>query len=159
MYINERRRKYLKEYNSARYRKTRDFLIDILGGKCAKCSSTEELEFDHINQDEKRFSIGEKINGSLNIILDEIKKCQLLCHRCHLEKTIAQNDWTPEKRLIASEICRGDKNHNVKLTNKMRIDIKARINNGAGIRELAREYGVAHTTILKINTCTWEIIC
>ena len=63
----------------------RTVLIEMLGGKCARCGATGYLEFDHINPDEKSFLINPSYN--MEKLKPELKKCQLLCYPCHMEKT------------------------------------------------------------------------
>ena len=77
---------YTKEY--ARNRK--NLLKEKMGGKCVQCGATEHLQFDHINPSEKLYNISN--NFFRQDIDEEIAKCQLLCSRCHLEKT--KNDWS-----------------------------------------------------------------
>lgn len=63
--------------------------------KCIKCGSTEKLELDHIKREDKK---SHKIWSWSDIKREEeIKKCQILCHDCHLEKTIKEstNDYCP----------------------------------------------------------------
>jgi hypothetical protein len=84
-----------KEYRIKR----RQEFIELLGGKCIKCNSTEDLEFDHIDPETKLFSIGNIWWKSYTILLEEVKKCQLLCYDCHKEKTIKERSL-PEDRPI-----------------------------------------------------------
>lgn len=65
-------------------------LLKLLGGQCVLCGSIKDLEFDHIDPVDKVFVICDNLTRSFNELLEEIKKCQLLCHSCHLEKTIQQ---------------------------------------------------------------------
>ena len=62
-------------------------LLERLGGKCVGCGVTENLQFDHINPEEKSFTITPKLTSSIEVLYEEVDKCQLLCSDCHLEKT------------------------------------------------------------------------
>lgn len=59
--------------------------IELLGGKCNRCafdSHPSALEFHHKDGD-KEFAIGMAANKSWGSIVDEIRKCELLCSNCH----------------------------------------------------------------------------
>lgn len=43
--------------------------------------------FDHINPQEKTYTIADILDKPIQILLMEIEKCQLLCFGCHLKKT------------------------------------------------------------------------
>lgn len=55
----------------------------ILGGKCSKCGSCENLQFHHIDETTKSFNIGKLMNYSKEKVLNELSKCVLLCKDCH----------------------------------------------------------------------------
>ena len=78
---------FRRAYNKNYYYKRRQKLYDYLGGRCVVCGSVEELEFDHIDPNQKAYDIGK--NMSLDSIKDELDKCQLLCNTCHIKKTNA----------------------------------------------------------------------
>lgn len=80
-----------KDYNLSKYHKRRQELIILLGGKCVRCGSTENLEFDHIDPNTKEYGISAILIHSWKKVLKEIKKCQLLCHACHLIKNKIDN--------------------------------------------------------------------
>ena len=87
-------KEYYKEHREERIMKMREHrkkrrleYIKYLGGKCAKCGITERLEFDHINQESKKFNIGSRVAMKTDKLKEELHKCQLLCYDCHLEKT------------------------------------------------------------------------
>ena len=81
----------MAEYMVERYHRRRAMIIENLGGECAHCSSTEQLEIDHIDRSTKSFDIGKAISGwAEERIQRELDKCQLLCKDCHLEKTEAE---------------------------------------------------------------------
>ena len=73
--------------------KNKAYLIEMLGGKCVGCGVTENLQFDHIDRKQKAFTIGKKLQSSLeNKLIPEAKKCQLLCKSCHQIKTTINHD-------------------------------------------------------------------
>lgn len=94
----------VKEYNKQRgidrRLKHRQILEERLGGKCVKCGTNEQLQFDHIHPGDKCFNITSKINCQLNEeIFQEVDKCQLLCKSCHKEITSQQ------KRIAWNLLC------------------------------------------------------
>lgn len=91
----EENRSYLRE----RYANQRADFYARLGGRCAKCATVEGLQIDHINPADKSFEVG-RLWGSkhLPMVYAELEKCQLLCFRCHAEKTAREQSvergWT-----------------------------------------------------------------
>lgn len=64
----------------------------LLGGKCQICGYSkcwDALQFHHKNPDHKKFEVSDAIFGSVKRseqeILEEVKKCSLLCANCHYE--------------------------------------------------------------------------
>ena len=65
-------------------------LIKMMGGKCCRCGydrNIAALEFHHQNPEEKEFQLDARhlSNTSMEHILEESKKCILLCSNCHKE--------------------------------------------------------------------------
>lgn len=61
-------------------------LIKVLGGKCQLCGFDlfpDALEFHHENPEEKEYQLSSGNCKKLEIDLEEIKKCFLLCANCH----------------------------------------------------------------------------
>ena len=59
------------------------------GKHCGKCKSDDRLELDHIDSRSKaRISDHSIWSWSEARREAEISKCQILCHECHLKKTI-----------------------------------------------------------------------
>lgn len=81
----------LRAYHRERYRLTRQKMYDYLGGKCVRCGSTENLEFDHIDRSTKSFNIKGQLSLKNPKVKDELDKCQLLCRSCHERKTIEES--------------------------------------------------------------------
>ena len=61
--------------------------LEFLGGKCAICGSAENLEFDHIDPQQKSFSISGFLTHAWSKLEPELQKCQLLCEVCHKAKS------------------------------------------------------------------------
>ena len=122
--IRERQRKYyydnpehMKKLRKAQYEKhqeklvedqkkirkeRRQYLEEYLGGKCVRCGTTERLEFDHIKPENKSYTIACNITSfSLEELILEVDKCQLLCRPCHIEKSRENGDFTGPKGLPA----------------------------------------------------------
>lgn len=85
MIISQYRKQYLKTYQKEWMRNRRR---EFFSGKyCVQCKSTEKLELDHINPEEKEHhSIW---SWSEERRLKELAKCQVLCKTCHRLKSNA----------------------------------------------------------------------
>jgi 5-methylcytosine-specific restriction endonuclease McrA len=79
---------YMRTYIKARRRVRRARLIELLGGQCVRCGSTDELEFDHIDPETKVFAVGSDMSRAWDKLVEEGLKCQLLCRECHVAKGI-----------------------------------------------------------------------
>ena len=80
------RAEYLRGYNKAWKAGRRAKLVEMLGGKCARCGATEDLEFDHIDPATKCFTISGALSKAWSELVEEALKTQLLCPPCHREK-------------------------------------------------------------------------
>jgi hypothetical protein len=83
------RRTYLIEAVRKRRKKVRQMAMDMAGAKCQLCGyqkCAEALEFHHLDNDRKDFSISNSGHSrSWARVKDEIEKCVLLCANCHRE--------------------------------------------------------------------------
>jgi hypothetical protein len=70
----------------------REHLVNMLGGKCCGCGTTENLQFDHLDRTTKCFNIGNNLAAKLEKLEEEARKCQLLCQECHQLKTLINHD-------------------------------------------------------------------
>jgi hypothetical protein len=75
-----------------RRHKRKATLVEHLGGKCVGCGTTENLQFDHLDRTKKSFDIGKKLDYSLDKLIPEVNKCQLLCYKCHEYKSLINHD-------------------------------------------------------------------
>jgi hypothetical protein len=79
---------YVRQQERGRENKLQ--LIALLGGKCAVCgyrSNYSALEFHHVDPTKKKFQLDMRSLANLRwkIVLEESKKCRLLCANCHAE--------------------------------------------------------------------------
>lgn len=82
-------------YMKARRKQRRERLIELAGGKCIRCGTKHNLEFDHRDPTQKLFELsGCALDKPLNVIMRELAKCDLLCKDHHLEKTRENRDAT-----------------------------------------------------------------
>lgn len=80
-----------------RYSLRREELVKILGGHCVDCGFSghhSALDFDHKNAKLKQMHISGHwiITAPLEILLEELKKCELRCANCHRIKTWVRQD-------------------------------------------------------------------
>jgi len=83
----ERMKEYIAEYRNRIIQEAKQYL----GNKCNVCGSEQDLEFDHIDPAVKSFTLARNWTRAKADTLAELHKCQLLCAKCHLKKTIAEN--------------------------------------------------------------------
>lgn len=89
----EKRREYMRK----RYQRLKNWAISELGGKCIRCGSTKNLQFDHKNKKSKKLKISDINRVSDKVIRKELKKCQLLCVDCHKDKSREAWDYNVPK--------------------------------------------------------------
>jgi hypothetical protein len=77
---------YIVAKNKERKRQRRAQLIEMLGGRCVRCGTTDDLEFDHIDPATKRFVVCSNLARPWNDLVEEALRCQLLCRSCHRAK-------------------------------------------------------------------------
>lgn len=59
---------------------------------CEHCGETDFrcLDFDHIDQSTKQYSISAMLGHSLELLQTEMAKCRILCANCHRKHTAVQ---------------------------------------------------------------------
>ena len=83
---------YKKYRANLRHYQRRALCEERSGNACAKCGTTKgPFQFDHKDPKEKEFTIAGKLRIKLDKLLKEVDKCQLLCPKCHLEKTFNED--------------------------------------------------------------------
>ncbi len=86
---------YMREDHLKRYHRMRTEAIEQLGGKCAKCGSLEKLQLDHVNPKDKKFEVSVFLSVPLKEFKEELKKCQVLCYKCHVLKSTLEQGHLP----------------------------------------------------------------
>jgi hypothetical protein len=91
--MNERQRARNRAYNTEKCRRRKKLVNQILGGRCVACGTTSRrLDADHIDPKTRSFVISDGLTKRWFDILEELKKCQLLCRPCHIDKTLRNGD-------------------------------------------------------------------
>ena len=69
--------------------------VEFLGGKCqgcGYCKIIEVLDFHHVDRSTKLASLSQMWNHSWKRVVEELKKCRLLCANCHREEEVVLRD-------------------------------------------------------------------
>lgn len=82
--------KYMREYMLKRYHTKRGECIQRLGGQCNNCGSKERLELDHSDFRSKELEMADVMLWAKERLEAELAKCQVLCEKCHQEKSIGE---------------------------------------------------------------------
>ena len=82
---------YMKVYMKRRYRERRVLAIETLGGKCARCPETSDLEVDHKDPSKKTMDFSQMFGCGMTRFMKELALCQLLCRKCHNNKTVIED--------------------------------------------------------------------
>lgn len=110
----------------AHYYRTVAWAKDYLGGRCIKCGSVKNLQFDHIDRATKEFDVSRMFrNRARKDLISELNKCQLLCKPCHDEKTsremgVDHGGGLSGKRNCKCALCKARKNEYMRAWKKAR---------------------------------------
>lgn len=169
------------DYQKLRGLKRKVELINLRGGKCEKCGYSNNVagfDFHHRNPEDKKFQLDMRhlSNQSMNVILEEFDKCDLMCANCHREyhspelkmelvmDTIKNADESivevREKKVIVCCDCGCDINYgstrctpcnNKHKTNPNKPDIVVLLEEMSehSVTWCSKKYGVSRTTIDK----------
>lgn len=102
-YFTQNNKKYSKgntdreiSYYADRGRKKKFILLEELGCKCEVCGYNKNLAalcFHHRDEHTKSYGLDARMfaSHSMESLREEISKCQILCHNCHME--LHHPDW------------------------------------------------------------------
>lgn len=143
----ETRRKWFRE----RYHSRRAEAIRLLGSKCVQCNSTDNLEIDHVDPGSKVHKFTYYTYLSHDKFIEEVGKCQLLCQKCHREKSKIDGSSHKGKRL-------GEHCNLSKLTELDVIEIRRlAAENDFSYRDIASMFEVSKSNVsLIVRRKTWN---
>ena len=78
---------YQREYQRKRYERRMAEARDALGGTCSSCGSLLDLQLDHVDPTTKVMTVADMTRLGDQRFWEEVAKCQLLCHPCHVAKS------------------------------------------------------------------------
>lgn len=81
-------KKCMVTVGNARYRERKRTIVELFGGKCllcGYCKNINALDFHHIDPKTKDGSITSLRQTQWKKLLNELKKCILVCKNCHAE--------------------------------------------------------------------------
>jgi protein-arginine kinase activator protein McsA len=84
--LNEKRRTDIRKRADEWNFELKEWFIELKNGlSCKKCGDNRShvLDFHHVNPQEKDFTISGHTTSSREKILEEVKKCIVLCSNCH----------------------------------------------------------------------------
>lgn len=87
-YLNPQYRENKKQRDVDNARRKKRYLIEMLGGECVKCAYSRciaALDFHHLDPASKSFEIGDCLGKTLDSLIIEAQKCELVCANCHRE--------------------------------------------------------------------------
>lgn len=73
---------YMQKWAAERMAKLRE----LKGVVCQKCGSNNDLHFHHRDPSTKSFDVAKNFSRNFELLLNEIDKCDLICHACHKEE-------------------------------------------------------------------------
>lgn len=82
------RKEYIRQYQREWMARRRNEWLET-NGPCKACGSSENLEVDHIDPALKSRHPRDIWSRRKEVREEELAKCQVLCHDCHLLKTSA----------------------------------------------------------------------
>jgi 5-methylcytosine-specific restriction endonuclease McrA len=100
-------REQSKKYQKEKAKELREWVnaLKVFYG-CSVCGYNKEaegLDIDHLHS--KSFNVGGEIKTNKKRIINEIKKCQILCGTCHNIKTRAPEKYAALIKLKGGEKC------------------------------------------------------
>lgn len=89
-YASGKERERLAKNNKVNMEAVRDFVKEAKSVPCADCGEqypSYVMDFDHLPEYEKLFTIAQKSRYTLKKVKEEVKKCEVVCSNCHRIRT------------------------------------------------------------------------
>lgn len=80
---------YMREYMKKKYHSRMIEAKTYLGNKCISCGAVDNLQIDHIDWKNKKYTVSQMAYLAFETLKTELDKCQLLCETCHNKKSAA----------------------------------------------------------------------
>ena len=84
----DKRKEQSRQHNRKSRRANKSRLVEYFGGKCVCCGykrSLAGLQFHHLDPSQKDFTISSQSKRNYEELLEEAKKCIMVCANCHAE--------------------------------------------------------------------------
>jgi len=142
----------IRHYFHGRLSREKKELFEELGlDKCTRCGfandSLTALALHHTNKKDKLFSLRDYYKNksliSIQSLIEEIEKCEVLCENCHMEEHIDINRFEALKKHIFCRVA----NYIEKRPKIDRNEIAQMYKNGIRQIDIARHFGCAKSTI------------
>jgi hypothetical protein len=106
----------LYKLQKERWKDRKQKALELMGGKCNSCGYNKNyaaLEFHHLDPKEKEFDFKKLRQCKWDTIINELKKCVMLCSNCHREahhpeafiKEVVANNCLQEKTIKSTGLC------------------------------------------------------
>ena len=82
-------------YMSLRAAKHRAIISEMKTAPCMDCGQTYPpyvMDFDHLLSSEKKLMVSKMVGWSLDTLLAEVSKCDLVCSNCHRIRTFTRKN-------------------------------------------------------------------
>ncbi len=87
-----------------------EYIRELYKGPCSICNRTSSsYHYDHINMFDKKGTILELVSEPIDIIKEEVAKCQIVCIPCHKRITFIERKlgYIGEKTKLTRDIIKG----------------------------------------------------
>lgn len=129
---------------------SKKIFLNIKGGKCEICKYNKcpsSLVFHHLDKSKKDFRMAEiRYISDMEIIINELNKCQLLCQNCHQEIHIDKDRYFKYEKNIL-EKSNNDKERQVKIDREKVFEL---FKNGTKKSDIAKILKASKGTISDI---------